>query len=77
MLRQKFFNSEQVEAIVRDFRTAGLEPAEIALMEFAEKIVNNAYEITSDDYDNLRNHGFSDEDIFNIALTTASRIFFQ
>ncbi len=77
MLRTKFYSAEQVEAIVRDYRTAGLEPAEVALMAFAEKVTLHAYEVTEEDIDGLRAHGFSDTDILDIALTAASRSFFS
>jgi alkylhydroperoxidase family enzyme len=62
-----------VEAIVRDYHSAGLEPAEVALMAFVEKVVLHAYEVTQEDIDNLRTHGFSDADILDIALTAASK----
>ncbi len=39
VLASKFFSAEQVEAIVQDYRHAGLEPAEVAMMAYAEKIV--------------------------------------
>jgi uncharacterized peroxidase-related enzyme len=77
VLRTRFFSAEQVEAIVRDYRQAGLEPAEVALMAFAEKVTLHAYEVTQEDIDALRAHGFSDADIVDIALTAASRSFFS
>jgi uncharacterized peroxidase-related enzyme len=77
LLRSKFFSAEQVEAIVRDFRDAGLEPAEVAMMEFVEKITLNAYKVTPEDIDNLRGHGFSDAEILDIVLATAQRNFFS
>ena len=51
MLRSRFFSAEQVEAIVRDYRNAGLEPAEVAMMAYAEKIVLNAYKVTPEEID--------------------------
>jgi hypothetical protein len=78
VLRANFFSGKQVMAIVaRDYDTAGLEPAEVALMAFADKVVVRAYEVTQEDIDELRRHGFSDEDILDIALTAASRSFFS
>jgi len=77
VLRSKFYNSETVEAIVRDYHSAGLAPKEEAVMAFAEKVLTNSYQISQDDIDNLKNHGFSEEDIFNIALTVTSRSFFS
>jgi hypothetical protein len=77
VLRSKFFSSEQVEAIVRDYRNAGLEPSEVALMAFAGKVLNSSYNIDQTDINNLHDHGFTEEDIINIALTATSRSFFS
>lgn len=77
MLRSQVFSDEQVEAIARDFRTAGLAPAEVAMMEYAQKIVLHAYKVTPEDIDLLRAHGLSDEMILDVALTTAARCFFS
>lgn len=75
ILVSRFFSAKQVEAMTRDYRTAGLEPAEVAMMAYAEKIVRHAYKVTPEDIDNLRAHGFSDTDILDIALTAAARSF--
>jgi uncharacterized peroxidase-related enzyme len=75
ILASKFFSAEQVEAMTRDYRTAGLEPAEVAMMAYAEKIVRNAYKVTPEDIDGLRAHGFSDAEILDIALAAAARSF--
>jgi uncharacterized peroxidase-related enzyme len=75
VLRSQFFSAEQVEAIVQDYRHAGLEPAEVAMLAYAEKIVLNAYKVMPEEIDGLRAHGFSDTDILNIALAAAARSF--
>jgi uncharacterized peroxidase-related enzyme len=75
ILASKYFSAEQVEAMTRDYRTAGLEPAEVAMMAYAEKIVRNAYKVTPEDIDGLRAHGFSDTEILDIALVAAARSF--
>ncbi len=75
MLRAKFFTPEQVEAIVSDYRTAGLTPAEVAMLAYAEKVTLNAYKVTQKDIDELRSHGFSDAEILDIALVAAARNF--
>lgn len=75
MLRSKFFTSEQVEAIVRDHRVAGLPPNEVAMLDFALKLTDHAYRITPHDVDGLRTHGFSDEEIVDIAAAAAVRNF--
>lgn len=75
MLRSKFFSAGQVEAIVRDFHTAGLEPAEVALMDYAVKVSTEPYKIVPRDIDTLRVHGFSDAEIVDIAAVAAARNF--
>ena len=77
MLRSRFFSAEQVEAIVQDYRHAGLEPAEVAMLAYAEKIILHAYKVTLEDINGLRAHGFSDTDILDIALTAAVRSFYS
>lgn len=77
MLRSKFFSADQVAAIVKDYRNAGLEPAEVAMMVYAEKITMHAYKATQQDVDDLRTHGFSDEEILDSAFVTAARNMFS
>ena len=54
-----------------------MESAEVALIAFAEKITLHAYKMTQQDIDELRAQGFSDTDVLDIILATASRIFFS
>lgn len=75
MLRSKFFSAEQVEAIVRDFHTAGLEPAEVAMMDYAVKVSTEPYKVLPRDVAGLRTHGFSDAEIVDIAAVAAARNF--
>jgi uncharacterized peroxidase-related enzyme len=75
ILAFKFFNAAQVAALTHDYRNAGLEPAEVAMMAYAEKIARHAYKVTPEDIDGLRAHGFSDADILDIALAAAARSF--
>ena len=77
MLRSDYFDAEQIEAIVKDYRNAGLESAEVALIAFAEKITLHAYKVTQQDIDGLRAHGFSDTDVLDIILATAARNFYS
>ncbi len=70
-----FFTPEQVEAIVRDYSTASLTPAEVAMLAYAEKVPLIAYKATQKDIDELRSHGFSDAEILDIALVAAARNF--
>lgn len=77
MLRSKFFPPEQVEAIARDYRSAGLDPVDVAVMAFAEKIALHAYKVTPEDIETLRRHGLSEPEVLDVALTAAARCFFS
>jgi len=77
LLQSGIFTSEQVQAIARDYRHAGLEPAEVAMMAFAEKVAGHANTVTPDDLEELRRHGFSDTEILDIAFAAAARCFFS
>ena len=75
MLRSKFFTPEQVEAIVKDHRTAGLTDQEVAVLDFALKLTDDAHKITGRDVDRLRAVGLSDEEIVDVAAAAAQRNF--
>jgi uncharacterized peroxidase-related enzyme len=73
----RFFAEDQLVRIVRDHRDAGLTPAEVAMMEFAERISRDAADMTDDDSARLREVGFSDREIVDIALAAAARNFYS
>jgi uncharacterized peroxidase-related enzyme len=77
VLRSTLFSADEVEAIARDYRTAGLTPAEVAMMSLAQKVTLNAYQVSAEDIEALRHHGFSDEEILDIVLTAAAQSFFS
>lgn len=77
LLRKNFFSVEQIQAIVKDFRNAGLAPDEVALMAFAQKVVHHASDISQDDIQDLKSFGLSDEDILNVVVTITARSFFS
>ncbi len=77
MLRKQVFSAEQLAAIAEDYHNAGLNPQEVAIMEFAEKLTLHAYATRQEDVDKLRAHGLSDEEILDIVLTAAARNFWS
>jgi alkylhydroperoxidase family enzyme len=77
LLRKNFFTAEQVIAIVHDYRQAGLEPEEVAVMSFAEKMTLSAHDVTPEDFESLRSYGLTDAEILDITLTCAARNFFS
>jgi uncharacterized peroxidase-related enzyme len=67
----------QLAAIATDFHAAGLSDEEVAIMEFAEKIIRQSSEIMQADVDHLRRFGLTDAEILDITLATTMRSFFS
>lgn len=55
------------EMIVMNWRVADLDARQTAMLVFAEKITNESSKIVETDRDALRNVGFTDRDIWDIA----------
>ena len=62
---------------MRDYESAGLPPAEVAMLAFAEKITLRAHEVTRQDVEELRRQGLSDAEVLDIAMAAAARSFFS
>jgi uncharacterized peroxidase-related enzyme len=75
LLTSHYSSSEQVEAIVRDFRQAGLNRVDVAIIDFAKKLTRGAHAVTQDDIDGLRACGLTDAEILDIAAAAAVRNF--
>jgi uncharacterized peroxidase-related enzyme len=76
-LVEELGSPEAVIAVERDFRDAGLSERDVAMLEYAEKVAVAAYTVTEADAERLRQHGFSDEQIFDVALCVAVRNFYS
>ena len=57
----------------QNYREAGVDPKDMAMLEYAEKITLNPSTITEQDVDNLRAHGWSDVEILEIATLSSYR----
>ncbi len=77
LLRKNFFSADELVAIVKDFRNAGLPDEEVALMSFAQKIIHDAHNINEEDVNELRKQGLADEEIFDVVTATTARSFFS
>jgi uncharacterized peroxidase-related enzyme len=77
LLRKNFFRADEMAALLRDFRTAGLPPQEVALMSFAQKVALRPHDLSEVDVAELRGHGLSDEEVLDVVLTAAARSFFS
>jgi uncharacterized peroxidase-related enzyme len=54
-----------------NYRKADITPRQRAMLDFAMKVCQQAQAIEDADFDALHVHGFSDEDIWDIAAITA------
>jgi alkylhydroperoxidase family enzyme len=72
----KYIDKPTLIKVARDYRNAGLSAAEVAMMEFAEKLSRDSASMTDQDSMRLRDLGFTDDDILEIALAAAMRNFF-
>ena len=68
---------EPVLQIATDRSTAGLDDVDLAVMELAERVVDDATAIDESDRQRLRDLGLSDEEIMDVILTAAARCFFS
>jgi uncharacterized peroxidase-related enzyme len=73
----KIIGKDAVIAIANGEYHAEITDAERAMIEFARQVARDASKIRTDDVDRLREfHGFTDEEVFDIAAIAASRSFF-
>jgi len=77
VLMDKFLEPEAVRAVVEDYRDAGLEPLDVAVMDLADKVATDATTVSQDDLDGLRGLGLSDAEILDVVLASAARCFFS
>ena len=68
---------EPVAAIATDRRSAGLDPVDLAVMDLAERVVDDATSIDDADLKPLRDLGLSDTEIMDVVLAAAARCFFS
>lgn len=70
-LRQLLADEILGDRITLDYRRAGLDERTTAMLDFAVKITNSPVECAEADVERLREAGFSDEAIFDIAEIAA------
>ena len=77
LMDRGFLGPEAVRAAVSDHRTAGLDETEVAVMDLAGKVVDDATSVEQADIDRLRSQGLSDQEILDVVLAAAARCFFS
>jgi alkylhydroperoxidase family enzyme len=68
---------EPVLEIARDHRAAGLDEIDVAVMDLAELVVDDATAIGDGDLQRLRELGLSETDIMDVILAATARCFFS
>lgn len=68
---------EPVREIALDHRAAGLDEVDVAVMDLAENVVDDATSIGDDELQRLRDLGLSEADIMDVVLAAAARCFFS
>ncbi len=71
ILRIRAKSSIISDQLAVNYRKSDITPRQVAMLEFALKVSNDADTIDDIDFDILRSHDFSDEDIWDIAGVTA------
>lgn len=72
VLAEQFFDATVVAGL-----PAGLDEADTAVMQLAEKVVADATSVTAADFERLRALGLDDGDIVDVVLAAAARCFFS
>jgi uncharacterized peroxidase-related enzyme len=75
VLKERF--GEPVREIALDHHAAGLDKLDVAVMDLAERVVQDAASITDADLQPLRDLGLSETDIMDVVLAAAARCFFS
>jgi len=75
VLMERF--GEPVREIALDHRSASLDEVDVAVMDLAERVVDDASSIGDDDLQRLRDLGLSETDIMDVVLAASARCFFS
>ena len=70
-----FFSMDDIKAMARGASPASLTAAEAAMMAFARKVARGPYVLSAADVDELKRHGFTDGEVFDIAAAVGARAF--
>ncbi|MFQ6006365.1 MAG: peroxidase-related enzyme [Woeseia sp.] len=71
ILRIREKNPHLADQIATNYLKADITDRQRAMLEFAAKVSVRAHEVNDADFDSLHEHGFSDEDIWDIGAITA------
>ncbi|HEY3254652.1 MAG TPA: hypothetical protein VGJ91_11915 [Polyangiaceae bacterium] len=72
-----FFNDEQILAIAEGRLDGVLGEAEQELLRFARQVARDASSVSAAQVASLKQHGYSDAELFDVAAAAAGRAFFS
>ncbi len=72
ILRIRAKNPLIADQVAVNYRKADLAPRERAMLDFAVKVAERSHAIEDKDYEELKRHGFSDDDAWDIAAIVGS-----
>lgn len=73
---RSFLSDEAITALTRGLAVPSLTRAEQSMVDFARCVARDAASVTQQDVDTLREAGFTDAEVFDIAAAAAGRAFF-
>jgi len=71
ILRIRAKNPQIADQIAVNYRKADITPRQRAMLDFAMKVSIEANKISEQDFTDLASHGFSDDDVWDIAAISA------
>jgi len=71
ILRIRAKNPQIADQIAVNYRKADITPRQRAMLDFATKVSIEANKISEQDFTDLASHGFSDDDVWDIAAISA------
>ena len=71
ILRIRAKNPLIADQIAVNYRKADITPRQRAMLDFAMKVSTEAHKISERDFTDIAGHGFSDDDIWDIAAISA------
>jgi uncharacterized peroxidase-related enzyme len=77
VLVERFMEPDQLVAVMADHRAAGLDEVEVAVMDVADKVAEDATAVGDADRERLRSLGLSEGEIVEVVAAAAVRCFFS
>jgi uncharacterized peroxidase-related enzyme len=71
VLRIREKNPRIADQVATNYRTAEITPRQKTMLDFAAKVALRSHEIGEADFDAMRAHGFSDDDIWDVGAIAA------